>query len=58
MYGRTDRAKEDMEYINAAHVFSDILGMAHDHYREVHTDDLTSSLNTTISRSAEDVAPY
>jgi hypothetical protein len=30
LYGQSDNAIEELEYINAAHVFSDILGMAGD----------------------------
>jgi len=35
MYGRTQSANEDIEYINAAHVFSDILAMSQEFYSQL-----------------------
>src|SRR5271170_900800 len=38
MYGRTQSANEDIEYVNAAHVFSDILAMSEEAQLSISTD--------------------
>jgi hypothetical protein len=38
MYGRTQSAGEEMEFINAAHVFSDILAMSEESQLSISTD--------------------
>lgn len=37
LYGRTYNALEDIEYVNAAHVFSDILAMSQNHEHGKHS---------------------
>jgi hypothetical protein len=50
MYGRTQFASEEMEFINAAHVFSDILAMSEESQLSISTD-----RNTPLHPSAREV---
>ena len=49
LYGWTDNAIEEMEYVNAVHVFADILGMARDQHSKDHPHQTT--LPETTKRS-------
>ena len=50
MYGRTPSASEEMEFINAAHVFSDILAMSEESQLSISTDG-----NVPLQPSAREV---
>ena len=51
MYGRTQSASEDVEYVNAAHVFSDILAVSQEYQRSI-------SPEITDLPSPRDVIPH
>ena len=50
MYGRTQAASEEIEFINAAHVFSDILAMSEESQLSISTDG-----NVPLQPSAQEV---